>query len=173
MACERAGWIETGPARPRDRRSVDDCARRSRRAVAAVGARGEERSAGQTFELFGRGDLGRSPVLSQLDLELVRWTGEHLNSHWFFAYNLLAHRRLLKDVILGDTLAVAELLLGDAHDLIHKAVGWMLREVGKRDEAVLEGFLMSHYAAMPRTTLRYAIERFPEARRRAFLKGAL
>ena len=70
-----------------------------------------------------------------------------------------------------DTLRIAKVLLGDGHDLIHKAVGWMLREVGKRDVSILKEFLRENYSDLPRTTLRYAIERFPEDLRVKYLKG--
>jgi len=72
-----------------------------------------------------------------------------------------------------DTLAIAEKLIGDREDLIHKATGWMLREVGKRDVEALEGFLSEYYRDMPRTMLRYAIEKLPEPRRQAWLKGLI
>ncbi|CAL7959237.1 DNA alkylation repair enzyme [Gammaproteobacteria bacterium] len=68
-----------------------------------------------------------------------------------------------------ETLALAEKTLLDKEDLIHKATGWMLREVGKRDFATLDNFLRKHYQNMPRTMLRYAIEKYPEKLRLAYL----
>jgi 3-methyladenine DNA glycosylase AlkD len=70
---------------------------------------------------------------------------------------------------LVDALALAEALVDDGHDLIHKASGWVLREVGKKDQSVLEEFLIEHFKTMPRTMLRYAIERLPKERRSFYM----
>lgn len=72
---------------------------------------------------------------------------------------------------LSDTFRLAEILLGDRHDLMHKAVGWALREAGKKSLPELERFLKKHQKTMPRTTLRYAIEHMPEVKRKAYLSG--
>ena len=70
---------------------------------------------------------------------------------------------------LDDTFAIADILLHHPHDLIHKAVGWLLREAGKHDKARLEAYLQPRYKTMPRTALRYAIEKFPEPERQRYL----
>jgi len=72
-----------------------------------------------------------------------------------------------------DTLSISKQLLKDEEDLIHKAVGWMLREVGKRSLTDEVKFLKSHYQAMPRTMLRYAIEKFSKEERQKYLKGEI
>jgi 3-methyladenine DNA glycosylase AlkD len=92
---------------------------------------------------------------------------------WERRISILATHWFIRQGIFEDTLHIAKLLLGDEHDLIHKAVGWMLREVGKRDMTTLEAFLDQHCRMMPRTMLRYAIERFPEKKRLAYLKGTI
>jgi 3-methyladenine DNA glycosylase AlkD len=92
---------------------------------------------------------------------------------WERRISIIATARFIRNNQFADTLGISKLLLADRQDLIHKAVGWMLREVGKRDQAVEEQFLREHYKKMPRTMLRYAIERMPEAKRQAYLKGKI
>ena len=120
-----------------------------------------------------------------VDLSADRIVGAHLfdgdrtplrklalsRSLWERRIAILATFHYIKQGDYEDALTVAELLLRDEHDLIHKAVGWMLREIGKRNQAVEERFLRTHAAKMPRTMLRYAIERFPDGLRRRYLNA--
>lgn len=152
--------------------------------LAGAYARGDDAVRGRVFETY----LANTRHVNNWDLvdsSAADIVGAHLAgggrtlldrlaaspSPWERRIAIVATLRFIRRGELADTLRVAALLLGDRHDLIHKAVGWMLREVGKRDRAALEAFLREHGRGMPRTMLRYAIERFPEPLRRAWLRG--
>lgn len=92
---------------------------------------------------------------------------------WERRIAIVATYHFIRNGDFSDTLKIAEMLLQDRHDLIHKAAGWMLREVGKRDVASEEAFLEKHRSVMPRTMLRYAIERLPESKRRRYKKNPI
>lgn len=92
---------------------------------------------------------------------------------WDKRIAMIATFAFIKKGFFEPAFIIAELLLNDKHDLIHKAAGWMLREIGKRDIEAEEEFLHIHYKQMPRTMLRYAIEKFPEVKRQNYLKGRI
>ena len=92
---------------------------------------------------------------------------------WERRIAILSTAAFIKRRGFGETLSISEMLMNDPHDLIHKAVGWMLREVGKRNKNVLEVFLQQRYKNMPRTMLRYAIEKFPPEERKKWMKGKI
>lgn len=137
------------------------------------------------FELY----LNNLPLLNNwdfVDLTAPKIVGNYLLSYedngllqklarsdnlWERRVAIVSTYALIKTGRFKETLNIAEMLLKDTHDLIHKAVGWMLREVGKKDKRTLERFLKKNYAHMPRTALRYSIERFPEKERKNYLKG--
>ena len=135
-------------------------------------------------------DLYRSRLASVNNWDLVDSSAEHIvggflvdrsrkplyalarsPNVWRRRVAIMATFHFIRQHDFADTLALADVLLRDDHDLIHKAVGWMLREVGNRDRATEIAFLDARYERMPRTMLRYAIERFPEKTRRAYLNG--
>lgn len=92
---------------------------------------------------------------------------------WEQRVAIIATAWFIKNNQFGDTLLISEKLIDHEHDLIQKAVGWMLREVGNRDFVTEDDFLRKHYETMPRTMLRYAIEKFPENTRQQYLKGEI
>ena len=90
---------------------------------------------------------------------------------WQRRIAMMATFHFIRNGSFGTALELADILLNDKEDLIHKAVGWMLREVGNRDVGAEKAFLKSRYKQMPRTMLRYAIEKFPEEERKRYLQG--
>ncbi|CAB5498869.1 probable DNA alkylation repair enzyme [uncultured Gammaproteobacteria bacterium] len=94
----------------------------------------------------------------------------HSSDLWERRISIVATWTFIKHDEFAPTLKIAKLLLGDKHDLIHKAIGWMLREVYKKDANICKNFLRENYTQLPRTTLRYTIERMPESERLRYLK---
>lgn len=101
--------------------------------------------------------------------------GQYVKSEnlWERRLSIVATWAFIQKNVFSWTIKNAKILLSDKHDLTHKAVGWMLREVWKRDNKVVEEFLIKNYVHVPRTTLRYAIERIDEIKRQRFLKNDL
>lgn len=120
-------------------------------------------------------DLSCYPLLGEWLLDKDRTLLYELarggKSIWEQRIGMVSTMAFVRRGQLEDTFAIADILLHHPHDLIQKAVGWLLREAGKRDKAALVAFLAPRYRTMPRTALRYAIEKFPEAERQAYLKG--
>ncbi len=112
--------------------------------------------------------IGR--YLLNRDRKVLRDMAESENL-WDRRIAILSTFTFIKNMQFEDCIRISEILLYDKEDLIHKAVGWMLREIGKRDMRTEETFLKLHYKKMPRTMLRYAIEKFDEEKRKAYLKG--
>ncbi len=95
----------------------------------------------------------------------------HSKNLWIRRISIVSTLAFIRQNQFQQTIEIGKILLSDSHDLIHKAVGWMLREVYKRDQNLIKSFLKQNYAQLPRTTLRYAIERMDKQERQSFLKG--
>ena len=119
-------------------------------------------------------DLSCYPLLGEWLLDKDRTLLYNLarsgKTLWEQRIGIVSTMTFIRHGQLDDTFAIADILLHHPHDLIHKAVGWLLREAGKRDKAALEAYLQPRYRSMPRTMLRYAIEKFPEPERQAYLQ---
>ncbi len=115
------------------------------------------------YELLGRWLLDK-------DAEVLYRLAREGKTVWEQRIGIVSTMWFLRNGRLDDTYAIADILLHHEHDLIHKAVGWLLREAGKRDTERLKEWLTARCATMPRTMLRYAVEKFPDEERRRFLK---
>ena len=120
-------------------------------------------------------DLSCYPILGEWlldkDRSLLYDLAHNGRSIWEQRIAIVSTMTFIRHGEIDDTFAIADILLHHPHDLIQKAVGWLLREAGKRDKAALEAYLKPRYLTMPRTALRYAIEKFPEPERQAYLSG--
>ena len=118
-------------------------------------------------------DLSCYPLLGEWlldkDRSLLYELARNGKTLWEQRIGMVSTMTFIRHGQLDDTFAIADILLHHPHDLIHKAVGWLLREAGKKDKAALEAFLAPRYQTMPRTMLRYAIEKFPESERQRYL----
>ena len=119
-------------------------------------------------------DLSCYPLLGEWlldkDRSLLYALARDGKTLWEQRIGIVSTMTFIRHGEVADTFAIADILLHHPHDLIHKAVGWLLREAGKRDRAALEAYLEPRASEMPRTMLRYAIEKFPEAERQPYLK---
>ena len=120
-------------------------------------------------------DLSCYPLLGvwllDKDRQLLYDLARNGKTIWEQRIGMVSTMTFIRNGQFDDTFAIADILLHHPHDLIHKAVGWLLREAGKRDKAALEAWLAPRFRAMPRTMLRYAIEKFPEEERQQYLRG--
>lgn len=112
-------------------------------------------------------------LLEHEDEKGILYDFANSNDLWKQRISIVSTWIFIRNNKYEDTLKIAGILLNNEHDLIHKAVGWMLREVGKKDFNIEYDFLIKHYKQMPRTMLRYSIEKFDEELRQDFLKGRI
>jgi 3-methyladenine DNA glycosylase AlkD len=112
-------------------------------------------------------------LLDKSDRHLLYDLASRDDSLWEQRIAMVSCMKFVRNDQFDDCLAIADRLMGHPHDLIHKAVGWLLREVGKHDSQALVDYLAPRYRSMPRTTLRYAIELFPPEVRKDYLKGSI